>query len=476
MNPLWEKHRRLSREAGETKYPMAEPAMGGGISMKRRMGWTLLVLALALSLMPGFAPAAEPADRFFDLYAEDAESPSWLGMGIPVLSPGTLLVSGASLPEAGSALTVTDGSGRWEVESALPIQKGLLGLVFFDAEKSAPAAEPLPLQTFYGIPAASSLRVVYINGNGDVLHRTALAATPLSWQEMDCMTLDLSGEAAPGAAVLTDDGELAGMILAEYAEGRNRYVAISAMGIRALLSDPSALVTNLSNPPEGFSASAEKNRVTLDWGGMTLSKEEGKDWYLVIADTSNDYLTYAKIAVEEGGEPTASFLLTPGRTYVAGVVQAEKAPDFLPDQVAVISLPEAERLTAHGFRAEKTCLALYAENAAEGDLPTPLDRVTSADLRSGRAAFYSASTYDIQETEDESLLVVLIAPDNNCYRYASGWTYAPEYMASDVWAVSLKDAGFQQELERKGFPLGEYTMSFFVGGELADSFTFNVEE
>ena len=47
--------------------------------MKRRMGWTLLVLALALSLMPGFAPAAEPADRFFDLYAEDAESPTVVG-------------------------------------------------------------------------------------------------------------------------------------------------------------------------------------------------------------------------------------------------------------------------------------------------------------------------------------------------------------------------------------------------------------
>ena len=60
------------------------------------------------------------------------------------------------------------------------------------------------------------------------------------------------------------------------------------------------------------------------------------------------------------------------------------------------------------------------------------------------------------------------------YQYASGWIFDPEYMAEDIWSVSLETMGFLDSLSKKGYPAGTYLMTYYIGGKLADSFSFEI--
>ena len=76
--------------------------------------------------------------------------------------------------------------------------------------------------------------------------------------------------------------------------------------------------------------------------------------------------------------------------------------------------------------------------------------------------------------EGISLLVTLTDPDGNNYRYESSWIYDPSYMEDDTWAVSLDSAGLLNMLNETGYPEGTYEVCMYIGGALADSFTFDL--
>ena len=108
--------------------------------------------------------------------------------------------------------------------------------------------------------------------------------------------------------------------------------------------------------------------------------------------------------------------------------------------------------------------------------PVPVTEVTEELLRSGRAYFYSTSTYRVTENlPDNTLLVTLTDPEGGNYRYESSWIYGPEYMNEDTWYIPLTRSGLVAGLDRNGYPRGVYRMAFFVDGELADSFSFELK-
>ena len=79
------------------------------------------------------------------------------------------------------------------------------------------------------------------------------------------------------------------------------------------------------------------------------------------------------------------------------------------------------------------------------------------------------------QVEGKTLLVTLTDPHGNVYRYESSWLYAPEYMKEDVWFIPLTESGLIWSLNQDGYPKGEYQMAYYVEGELADSFTFELK-
>ena len=412
----------------------------------------------------------------FDLYDIGAESAGWNGIAIP-LAPGFLVTAGTAAPERAETLGLSDGSWLWDAETLVRPGERWTAFIVFDAETVAP---DLSYWTLYdGALDASGLSVLTGNSSGDRLNRSVDTLANVRWQGLDCLLVTLSGDALPGSPILTEGNQLAGMILAEYAEGRNRYLALTADEIYAQALETIQLLAAEDNPlilgedgQEGFVVTVEGNRVTFDWSGMPEEPlAEGEHLYLVVLDMGNDYLNYVE-ATE--GMTSSSMLLAPGRTYLSGMLVSESAPVTVPTAYTVTEMPvEAEPLTEYGFQPLLTAL-VKAETVKDGELPEPVTSLTLEELRSGGYAFYSASTYEVTERQDETLLVTLLLPDGTCCRYESGWFYDPAYAELDAWYVSLEEAGFLDDMVMKDDLKGTCRMAYYVGGKLADEFAFEI--
>ncbi len=441
---------------------------------------TALIMAAILLLTVTASPAEEQeaADVMygvFDLYDMNGETAVWTGVGIPVL-PGLVILPEINMPENGEGLMLMDDSGMWEPEIIISIPGTHVAFISFDAETTIPKISPWPMMNVPGLPDPGQIYVYDTNASGDKLFRSVSAVTPLTWEGMDCMTLTLSGSVHPGAPVLTEGNELTGMILAECSEGVNRYIALTVTAIYSLVFRLSDAVGELSTDmaaPEGFTVTPEKNRVTFDWSKVSITPSEGMNLYLVVADAENDYINFGSA---DTGETSGTMLLTPGRTYLSGLLESATAPNELPKGLAVTELPEAEKLTAHGFKPVMTALVRSESGDPLADKsPEAFKTVTAEDLKNGYIFFYSHSSYDVTEEMQDTLLISMETPDGMDYRYVSGWIYSPSYEQEDIWATSMTDLGFARVIENKNYMAGEYRISYYVGGDLADSFTFAIQ-
>ena len=295
---------------------------------------------------------------------------------------------------------------------------------------------------------------------------------------MRCLLLTLTDRPLPGSVLLTDDGRLAGIVVAEWAEGINRVVVVPADEIAVSLLGAAALLNNLpgwQDAPEGLNVTVEKNQVTIDWNEMTLpEKAEGEVLYMILLDTGNNYLNYYPAETENR---SLRFTLTPGRFYLVGAAACAGAPDTIPEAYAYFSVPEAKKLTEHAFKPVITAVAEAPEGGLkEGEKPLPVAEVTEELLRSGRAYFYSHSTYEVTETIDnKTLLISLTDPNGVNYSYESGWIYSPDYMTEDIWFLSMEETGLTVSLNRNGYPAGTYQLAFYVDGDLADMIEFELK-
>ena len=441
-----------------------------------------LLAALLLTLSCAFAEetAAETADQreadLLDIWQTDGESRTWITAAIPVMD-GILMTSPALLPEKKDSLTVSDGQNEWKAEVVIPDSSGVMALVFFDPGQNLPQRGTWPMMPYGDSVKASACIVRSGDADGGRTDRRVRSAASMEWKGRRCLLLDLEGDTCPGAAVLNDRGELAGMVVAEYAEGIHRVLALPAEELVQGISEAGSILSNLSawgDPPEGFSVTAEKNDVTIDWSAMTLPDHaEGESLYLVVADIGNDYLNYYPADMPDR---RIRMILTPGRVYVSGIVASAESPDEHPEQYAVTVIPAAETLTEYGFRPTLTAIAEMPADAKAEQAPGPVTEVTEELLRSGRAYFYSASAYEVEEeTPGKTLLVTLTDPEGNNYRYESAWIYAPEYMQEDIWYVPLSETGLTRFLDEGGYPRGEYQMAYYVDGDLADTITFELK-
>jgi len=198
---------------------------------------------------------------------------------------------------------------------------------------------------------------------------------------------------------------------------------------------------------------------------------EGEKLYFIMTDMESSYLTYMEIGKDQ---TSVSMVLTPGRTYVSGLAVLSEEPDNLPDQYAVTTLPEAEPLTDYSFRQLTFAIGELPEGYTDQTMPTVVTDVTEELLRSNRCCIYSVSAYQVEkEISDLTLLIALTAPDGNNYRYQSMWYYMPEYNEKDEWYVTLADSGLL-DLTAGNLPAGTYEVSMYIGGKLADSFSFTL--
>ena len=171
------------------------------------------------------------------------------------------------------------------------------------------------------------------------------------------------------------------------------------------------------------------------------------------------------------------------RMETLGLIRRRKQERGKPDRIFVREFLEVENAEEAFPKDAADCAAMEAasvdlspEAADIEETPVPVTEVTEELLRSGRAYFYSSSTYEVDETlPNESLLITLTDPNGNNYRYESGWIYSPEYMAEDIWYLPITDTGLTASLDANGYPKGTYQLAFFVDGALADEFSFELK-
>ena len=404
----------------------------------------------------------------------------WVATAVPI-SEGVLLAPASVKDIPPEQLAVSDGVNAWEAATVISADKDRFTLIFYE-----PGDKPARYGSWELLPwgasvPASACTVRFGDSLGSRINRGVLAAENITWQGDRFMLLTLTDPAPAGSPVLTSDGRLAGVITAEWAQGENRVLMLPVEGLAEDMSEVAGLLRGLSEwgtAPQGLVVTAEKNLVTVNWKDMTLPEvPEGSEVYIVLVDTGNDYLTSFPVKDVENSE--VSLLLTPGRFYIIGPAVSQGRPDFVPESYASVFLPRAEKLTEYNFRPVVTAIAeLPGSIPKEGAVPVPVanEDVTEELLRSGRAYFYSHSTYQVtEEIDNKSLLVTLTDPNGNNFRYESGWLYSPEYMQEDIWYLSLKETGLTATLDENGYPAGVYKVAFYVDGDLADEFTFELK-
>ncbi len=436
-----------------------------------------LLLALTTLITAGtvFAETGGTPD-LYDLYNPAENGRTWIGTAIPI-TDGVAITSPIGMPETVKDLEIWDGTNYRKISETLSTADGKVLVLLHETDGAKPG---IPAFDFvdYGVSVpAGELLVRSGDWMRSRVNRAVYDLTPITWNNREAMVMTLSGDTAIGSPLITADGRLAGMITAEYAEGVNRYVALSISEITRSLEEAIDILAHPveDNRLEGYTVTVQGNEVVFDWSNVKLPEApEGERLYHIVADAESSYLTYMEVT---GDVTHTTMLLTPGRTYISGFAPFAGNPDDLPDQAAVTSLPEAEPLTENGFKSLVFAIAEMPsdEDAKNGVMPVPAAEITETLLRSHKACVFSSTTYSVDAmTENHSLLIALTAPDGSNYRYESGWYYDPSIMEKDEWYTSLDDTGLLEMLDESGYPEGIYEMAMYIDGKLADSFSFTL--
>ncbi len=433
----------------------------------------LTVLALLWTAAGAMAETAGMPD-LYDLYDTSDGERTWIGTAVPIMD-GVTLASPAEFSRRTSRMEVWDGTAYREVSLTMTTGDGTVLVLLHETDGEESGIPPYPFLEAGRIPEAGEMIVRSGDWMQSRINRAVYDVTVFTWKDREAMLLTLSGDTVPGAPVVTPDGKLVGIIAAQYAEGPNRYIALTVPSIAGCMQEAANLLENPSfdSRPDGYAVTVDGNLVTFSWEGMELPQPgEGEKLYHVVSEVESTYLTYMEIT---GATTEVTMLLTPGRTYVSGIGTYPGIPDGMPEQLAVTAIPEAEPLTDHHFRSEVFAIAEMAPDAAAGAMPVPVTEVSETLLRSGKGCIYSVTSYEVDGKKDDStLLITLTAPDGNNYRYESGWYYDPDIMGRDEWYVTLDKAGILEMLNKNGYPEGTYTMDMYIDGQLADHFSFEL--
>ena len=438
---------------------------------------TALLVSVLIAALCAFAAAEETGTPdLLELWDYGGESMTWLTTVIPV-GEGMVIGSPAAIPDDMDQLAVFDGKTFWEVRALLPDDDGLLAAIFYDPAGKSSRFVPWPLMPIGTSVNAEDCIVRTGDELGSRINRSVMYAQELQ-RGYRCEVLSLTGPAAPGSPVLTPDGQLGGIVVAEWAEGTNRVLAVAPEEIGLFIFRATMLLKNLpgwQETPAGLDVTVKQNRVTVEWTEEALpEKAEGENLYLIVSDTGNDYWLYWMLDGEPG---SISLMLPPGRFYMAGIVKAAEEPEGLSENYATFGIPAAKPLREYSFTPLGIAIAEVPEGeSGNGGAPVPVANVTRELLRSGRAYFYASASYEV--TEDKTnlpLMITLTAPDGNCYSYHSNWSYLKECMTEDIWYLPLRETGLTEGLEHQDYPAGVYRMAYYVDGYLADTFKFELK-
>lgn len=370
-------------------------------------------------------------------------------------SGGTLAIARVSVPASGSDLVTLT---LREPSPAQPVQLGeaddaltCLGLRRGETEPDSCSADMLTLAVY---------------------------------EQSACMLYTGLEGMLPGALLFNGQGQLVGLTMAAYGEGLNRYVAYPADVLQARLSGEgpadSAPVQEQVRWLTGFEAAAERGEMTVRWDHLDAPEQpEGSAVYLLWQDMGNDFISYGTVDWAEG---YATFACVPGRSYWVWLQQSltgeVDVSALSADNAAAVDVAPAEPFTGYGFHDEIMYLTSVPVDQEYGDTEQipPLGDFTVAGLAAEGFCCYlqAVDVYEVAEEQTATLVIALQAPDGSVYTELAGYIFMPDLNGSDTWHADITEM-VQDCINYCGSLPGEYTLSYYLDGQLAASFTFTLE-
>lgn len=365
---------------------------------------------------------------------------------------------------AGGKIAITEKSILYEGSSLMALKLA-----------SPAPAEPLTLG-----PSAQDMNVIAMTSSG--LERQAAAHVTLTGLEQDPAILYTGvPDALPGALLMNSQGELAGITAAGYGEGLDRYAAWPADIIGARMRGEGPEAVPKIQWISGLTVVVDMGEMTVDWSQLEKPETAETDaLYLIWLDDGNNYVSYTQVQWED---QSSSLSYVPGRSYRVWMQQSADGEVDLEQ-----ALPAAK-----GTRCATEAVPPYAEHqykdvsiylgaapvddqvdAAE-EVP-PLETFTPESLTDENLCYYLQvrSTYQVEAQEELPLVIALTAPDGSQYLDQGGFILAPELNEGDVWNAEITQI-LSSCMEFTGSMAGEYSLAYYLGGQLASEFLFVIE-
>ena len=425
------------------------------------------------------APDAVAGVTAMAVLVQTADGDVWItpAAAVPALPSGEPLLS--------TYLMTEDGKIAW-VASVKPLGESGISVLTCEGQ-----LEPLSVPVAAVPGSMESQALVGYLDNGTLVSSGAENITFCLLDDGSIgMTLTAMDGLKPGSATYDRDGRLTGVILSSLGEGEGRYLAISALSLNAVLNGAPAPAQTGPEPNELPSAEELLN-CSFDGGylmitpaGVTAPAEQDLSVYYM--DAGNAYYTWL---THEAGAKDIEFVLpaVPGRRlmvwYAAGGTEhgAEEFETLLQTQdPLVVELPEAKVLDRNEYRQE-----CYLASERLGKVVGVTERLEPAAgitrerlVDPGYKAYLQVnSQYTVDKNSEESLLVCLYTPDGSCLADVAAFIWGVEYMAEDDWHEDVTELfSYYAEINGGVLPEGEYTLSYYIGEELAGSYSFTLTD
>ena len=441
--------------------------------MNKRLTALLCAVLMAAVCLP--ALAQQELSPVYTLMSVDAAGTAPVGTAVLVENASTLLTTVWAAQAQGMLMAVGSGGALAITEIRQPDPGSPLLLLTL--------AQPSPAQPAEIGAADGTLTIRGVTAESMLFSAPArnLTVTPLDGAS--CLLYTGIGGTLPGAVLMNDRGEIAGMAVATYTEGIHRYVAYTAEKIEAVLGHEAAKTAPAADGPvwlTGMKATTGQGMMTVDWSDIIPAENEGESAFTLFwMDNANRYFACAPVAWSEG---SAEVSVLPGHTYLMWLQQsltgeADTAAEF-PSEALSVKVPEAPPFTAMDFADAASYLACMDADVDPETLDSlpPMEDITAPRLRDEGLRLYLQATNTYQtECEKEALLTVaLTAPDGSCYWDIGGYLFLPELGENDSWFMELT-ALFRDCEDFTGLAPGAYTLVYYLDGQLGGEVAFTLE-
>lgn len=441
---------------------------------------TILALICAACLLLGLMPA-QAEDTLLPVYTLISKTPDGksavLGSAVLVKDQSTMLTTRWAVQDHARLYVVGNDETLAVASAAKPAEDTDLVVLTLQAPASA---KPLAL----GNADGSAVSVGVTRKDGSIQAAQVKNLTLTVYEDTVCLLYTGAPDVLPGSVLINSQGQLAGVMVAEYGEGLNRGVAYPADVLEAHMdggtkADDRAGASVAVNWVMGLKLTADKGVMTVDWSSCT--RPEGDSTYTLIwEDAGNQYFSYAEV---DWSDQFAVFPAVPGRTFRVWLQQAPRdqasmdveIPDAL---AAVLESPAASPFTDHSYRDASMYLGcapvetVFADTQAVPELAP----ITAHELMNPDNSLYLqvTSTYQVAQEIEMDMVIALEAPDGSVYSELSGFLFMPSIGSNDTWHADIT-AIVQSCMDFTEDQEGEYTLSYYLDGQLANQIRFVVE-